>query len=98
MAMLSAQRLAASRLRSTLQLTWPRTRGRKRYRPTVELLEDRCLLATWSSIGPAPQQQTGGAVTGRVYALAIAPTQNQGSPTLFLGAATGGVWSSTDFT
>lgn len=69
---------------------------RKRLRLVLELLEDRCLFA-WSAIGPAPQQQAGGPVTGRITALAITKTHIQQAPTLFLGAAGGGVWDSIDF-
>jgi hypothetical protein len=70
----------------------------------LEELEGRRLLA-WSPIGPAPllnsqSDLTGAvneAVTGRVTAVAIGQT-NAGQPALFLGAAAGGIWRSTDFT
>lgn len=95
MAMVSSfRRISESRPRLRLPLKRIGVRERNPYRPRVELLEDRCLLA-WSAIGPAPQQQSGGPVTGRVTALAFAKVQIQAAPTLFLGSAGGGVWSST---
>jgi hypothetical protein len=64
----------------------------------VEPLEDRCLLA-WTAIGPAPEQgglQGPTPVTGRVSALALVNTHTPSVQTLFLGAAGGGVWTSTN--
>ncbi len=49
---------------------------------------------TWTSLGPAPENGAnsyGGANSGRVTGLAVAP----GTNTLYLASAGGGVWSST---
>jgi hypothetical protein len=69
----------------------------------VEQLETR-ILPAWTPIGPAPQllgQQDLNSswsenVTGRITALAVGQ-DNAGHPALFLGAAGGGVWRSSDF-
>src|SRR3954471_3708887 len=73
-------------------------RHRHRQRLRLESLEDRCTPA-WTAVGPAPQLQPSppyntGPVTGRVSAVAITNTHIQQAPTLFLGAAGGGVWKS----
>jgi photosystem II stability/assembly factor-like uncharacterized protein len=60
--------------------------------------------ANWTNIGPQPvTDSTGSAnfgnptVTGRVTAIAVDPTTtNPASQIVYLGAATGGVWKSTD--
>ncbi len=56
--------------------------------------------ATWTNIGPAPIGDAGGtfggapaAVSGRATALAVDPTN---SNTFYVGAASGGVWKTTD--
>lgn len=77
-----------------------RTVARGSRRPSIEELESRCLLAAWSPIGPAPQSTIAGSVavnfTGRVSALAVGQ-DNLGMPALFLGAASGGVWRTTNW-
>ncbi|NDQ58486.1 MAG: hypothetical protein GZ088_15580 [Acidipila sp.] len=53
-------------------------------------------LTKWTPIGPMPTNSTSaqiGAVSGRVSALAVDPTN---ANTIFLGAAQGGVWKSTN--
>ena len=51
---------------------------------------------TWQSIGPAPTSQTPfGNTSGRVTALISDPSDATGK-TLYLGAADGGVWKTTD--
>jgi hypothetical protein len=47
----------------------------------------------WTSIGPAPLNATGGPFSGRVSAIAVDPTN---SSVVYLGAADGGVWKTTD--
>jgi hypothetical protein len=47
----------------------------------------------WTSIGPAPLDAPGGPFSGRVSALAVDPTN---SAVVYLGAADGGVWKTTD--
>jgi photosystem II stability/assembly factor-like uncharacterized protein len=50
----------------------------------------------WQSIGPAPTSQTPfGNTSGRVTALVVDPTDSTGK-TVYLGAADGGVWKTTD--
>lgn len=52
---------------------------------------------TWRALGPAPVSGTfyGGAASGRVDAIAVVPSgPNAGE--IFIGAAGGGVWSSSD--
>jgi photosystem II stability/assembly factor-like uncharacterized protein len=58
--------------------------------------------STWTNIGPRPVTNSAGspnfgnpAATGRVTAIAVDPTPSL-TPTVYLGAATGGVWKSTD--
>ena len=67
---------------------------------TLMELEERC-LPSWIPIGPAPQESATpiSAVTGRVSALSLVPTSIDGvrTPTLFLGAAGGGIWRSIDY-
>jgi photosystem II stability/assembly factor-like uncharacterized protein len=51
---------------------------------------------TWQSLGPAPTSQTPfGNTSGRVTALVVDPTDSTGK-TVYLGAAGGGVWKTTD--
>ena len=51
---------------------------------------------TWESIGPAPTTQTPfGDTSGRVTALVVDPSDSTGK-TVYLGAADGGVWKTTD--
>jgi len=60
--------------------------------------------ANWTNIGPQPVTNSAGganfgnpAATGRVTAIAIDPTTTTtSSQVVYLGAATGGVWKSTD--
>ncbi len=67
-------------------------------------------MPDWNPIGPAPQQdgalsflnppgypQRAAPVTGRVAALAYSPDIGGGQQALFLGAASGGIWRTTDF-
>ena len=83
--------------------TFVRARARL-VRLELEQLEERRLLA-WNPIGPAPllnsiagiSNRNPEAVTGRVTALAVGQ-DNAGTTAMFLGAAGGGVWRSTDFT
>jgi hypothetical protein len=60
-------------------------------------LEDRTLLATWTALGPAPlaNGQTAGKllVSGRVTGVAADPVD---ANTLFIAAAGGGVWKTTN--
>jgi hypothetical protein len=60
------------------------------------------VLLAWTPIGPAPQQDAGGIVTGtgkvqnltgRISALAVAPDARNADQ-LILGAAGGGIWTS----
>ena len=54
--------------------------------------------ASWVALGPAPlasDQNTYGAVAGRVTAVAIDPTDATGN-TVYVAAALGGVWKSTN--
>lgn len=56
--------------------------------------------AQWQTFGPAPQYNGAGSgtVSGRTVALAWSPNYDgQGTPAMFLGAAGGGVWRSTDY-
>lgn len=51
----------------------------------------------WQLLGPAPIDVGGGRYyAGRVSALAVDPTTSGSSTTLYLGAANGGVWKSTN--
>ncbi len=60
--------------------------------------------SNWTNIGPQPVTNSGGganfgnpAATGRVTAIAVDPTTTTtSSQVIYLGAATGGVWKSTD--
>ncbi len=69
----------------------------------LEGLEDRCLLSpsvpvaplNWTAMGPAPISGEGQAFTGRVAALAADPSDPSGN-TIYAGAASGGVWKTTD--
>lgn len=50
----------------------------------------------WQTIGPAPTSQTPfGNISGRVTSLVVDPTDSTGK-TVYLGAADGGVWKTTD--
>jgi hypothetical protein len=79
----------------------------------LERLEDRILLANWVPFGPAPQKDpskilesnVSESFSGRISALAVSPdiNANQGyghavTPALFAGAASGGIWMTTDVT
>ena len=74
-------------------------------RPQLEALEDRTLLAAWAPIGPAPQHDPNGVTnvphedtSGRVSALALSTNYDGANhQALFLGAAGGGIWRSTNF-
>ena len=74
--------------------------------PQLEPLEDRTLLtgmAIWTSIGPTSQTWNipnpyipqGTTTSGRVSAINFGQFQNQ--PAMYVGAAGGGVWVSTDY-
>lgn len=60
--------------------------------------------AAWTAVGPNPLSQfntatnttVSGTIAGRVSALAVDPSDPTGN-TVFVGAATGGVWKSTNF-
>jgi hypothetical protein len=67
--------------------------------PGLEYLENRCLLS-WASSGPAPQLNPAnplGAATGRISALAMTTVGLPAAPTLLVGSAGGGVWSTVSF-
>ena len=76
------------------------------YRRVILELEEyeKRIVPSWTPAGPAPQLQgerdLAGTwnqnTTGRITALAIG--QYGDEPALFVGAAGGGVWRSTDFT
>ena len=73
-------------------------RCRNRARLGVEQLEDRCLLSTWSPIGPSPQYSPtdGQNYAGLVSSLAFSSNYDgKGDPALFQGTAGGGIWRST---
>src|SRR5438128_651399 len=62
-------------------------------RPSLESLEDRCVLdvaVDWAALGPNPQQSAGGNVSGRVSALV--PYTFDGQRSLLVGTASGGVF------
>lgn len=76
------------------------------FRPALEQLEDRVVLSssiplnpnTWVDIGPAPINQGNlglgfGAVSGRVAGIATDPTN---ANVIYIAAAGGGVWKTTD--
>src|SRR5581483_5029006 len=76
----------------------PNPRKRSRWlQLSLELLEDRTLLATWTAIGPAPivsgQIAGGGPVSGRITG--IAPDKTDPN-TIFIATAGGGVWKTSD--
>src|SRR5579859_2937065 len=56
------------------------------------------LSGNWTSIGPAPISSGfgGGNSSGRISALAIDPTTSGTATTIYIGAADGGVWKSTN--
>jgi photosystem II stability/assembly factor-like uncharacterized protein len=73
---------------------------RRRFRPALERLEDRTVLSksiplsttSWTPLGPAPLN--GGVPdAGRIAALATDPTN---ANTIYIAAAGGGVWKTTD--
>ncbi len=74
-----------------------------RFRPTLEALEDRRMLAVWTPIGPAPildGQPVGmdaqrNPVSGAVNILAPNPTDPN---IMYLGAVNGGVWRTNNAT
>jgi photosystem II stability/assembly factor-like uncharacterized protein len=80
-------------------------RLRRSFRPQLEELESRCVLSgtavlaqpSWISLGPAPilDGQTAGSqpVSGRISAIAADPRD---AGTIYLAAAGGGVWKTTD--
>ena len=80
-------------------------RLRRSFRPQLEELECRCVLSgtsllcdpSWISLGPAPilDGQTAGSqpVSGRISAIAADPRD---AGTIYLAAAGGGVWKTTD--
>jgi photosystem II stability/assembly factor-like uncharacterized protein len=66
------------------------------YRPEIEALGDRLLLSTWVPLGPAPLTFTYPApetFSGRIVGIAPSPTDPN---TIYVGAAGGGVWETTD--
>ncbi|HEV2946167.1 MAG TPA: hypothetical protein VGX70_02255, partial [Gemmataceae bacterium] len=74
-------------------------RSRLRWRPTLEVLEDRTLLSTaipltsqsWTPIGPADISNVG--TSGRITGVAGDPMDPN---TIFISAAGGGVWKTSD--
>ncbi|HEY3269052.1 MAG TPA: FG-GAP-like repeat-containing protein [Armatimonadota bacterium] len=55
--------------------------------------------APWQQFGPSPQNNGDQKVSGRVSALAYSPNYDgAGTPALYVGAASGGVWRSSNFT
>jgi hypothetical protein len=84
---------------------WRRRVQANWYRRVILELEEyeKRIVPSWTPAGPAPQLQGerdlagnwNQDVTGRITALAIG--QYGDEPALFLGAASGGVWRSTDF-
>jgi hypothetical protein len=81
-----------------------RPRAARSFRPSLHLLEDRCLLA-WSPIGPAPIIDSSAdyagnrtlAATGAIDAIAFGQ-DNNGNSAEFVGSLSGGLFRSTDFT
>jgi Calx-beta domain len=68
--------------------------GPARARLAVERLEDRNLLSnSWTALGPAPLGAPSVANSGRIVGVAAHPTD---SNTLYIAAAGGGVWKTTD--
>jgi len=74
------------------------------WRPDLEQLEDRTAPAAWQPIGPAPlwshldHDRIESPFSGRISALAVSPNYDQQNhAALFVGAAGGGIWRSTDF-
>src|SRR6516162_9070386 len=59
----------------------------------LEELEGRTLLSSWIPKGPAPISGGGGGDSGRIAALAVDPTD---SNTIYIAAAGGGVWKTTN--
>ncbi|OWK40275.1 RTX toxin [Fimbriiglobus ruber] len=50
---------------------------------------------TWTPVGPAPDYTTNGA-TAQTNAIAVDPSDPSGN-TVYIGAASGGIWKTTDF-
>ncbi|MHB1425709.1 MAG: hypothetical protein ACYC3I_21280 [Gemmataceae bacterium] len=78
------------------------SRQRLRFRPCLEVLEDRTLLtAAWMPIGPAPILTNNndipgnGPVSGRVTGIAADP---HNADTVYIATAGGGIWKTTDAT
>jgi photosystem II stability/assembly factor-like uncharacterized protein len=68
-----------------------------RLRALADMQRQRAALIdagpTWQSIGPAPLRQGGLPNTGRIHAVAVDPSN---ANTIYIGAAGGGVWKTTD--
>lgn len=71
---------------------WPQTRAGRSAGVFSSLVNS---TASWTSIGPAPISigVTGSETSGRINSIAIDPTDPR---ILYVGAATGGVWKSTN--
>jgi hypothetical protein len=89
----------------------PGTIRTRALRPLLALteLEDRCVPADWTPLGPggSPPPTTGnnplqagpfgvGTYSGRVTSIVVSPSYGNAGATLFVGTASGGVWSSTN--
>jgi photosystem II stability/assembly factor-like uncharacterized protein len=100
--------MSVSSLLRTMRSGRPRSRSRQKptsRKPYLELLEDRTLLSSgitlsttsWTPIGPAPIVNTFGLgnlpASGRIATIAADPTN---ANTIYIGAAGGGVWKTTD--
>ena len=100
--------MSISSLLRTTRSGWPRARAEQKptsFKPCLELLEDRNLLSpgitlsttSWTPIGPAPlvngQDPGGFPSSGRIATVAADPTN---ANTIYIGAAGGGVWKTTD--
>jgi photosystem II stability/assembly factor-like uncharacterized protein len=80
----------------------PRELPQAQAQQLTETLTNFPAPSTWTNIGPQPVTNSAGganfgnpASTGRVTAIAVDPTPSA-TPTVYLGAATGGVWKTTD--
>lgn len=50
----------------------------------------------WTAVGPASQDRNGVRISGRITAIAVDPSDTSGN-TVYVGAATGGLWKTTNF-
>lgn len=93
------QKMAMRRATATRQAAAELTGAESAPSPVYGLSTDNSQSSTpWVALGPAPlisDQNLYGAVSGRVTAVAIDPTDATGN-TVYIGAAAGGVWHSTN--